>query len=86
MPIRTCLVTGKKGEPSQFFRFTIIDGELIFDVDAKNLGRGGYVIKEVQALDRLPHLIKKVVHFMKVTGSLKIEKEVIEKQKGRITN
>lgn len=80
MPIRTCLVTGKKADSSAFFRFTNSDGILIFDpLKVKNLGRGGYVFKSEEVLDQLPKLQKKISHFLK--KSTTIQKSIIESQK-----
>ena len=36
MPIRTSVITGKKGEQSDFWRFTIQDSKLVFDIDIKH--------------------------------------------------
>lgn len=65
MPIRTCLVTGQKLEQSCMCRFTIVKGGIVFDEDTKNSGRGGYVVNEPQAIEKLPKLKKKIAHFMK---------------------
>ncbi len=80
MPLRTCLVTGKKDEAETFFRFTVQDGRLVFDTHQKASGRGGYVVKEVEALDKLSFLNKKIVHFMNVKKVI-IKPAVIEAQK-----
>ena len=56
MSIRTCLVTGKKDSPENLFRFTVVEGSLVFDPDKserKNSGRGGYVVREKEALGKL---------------------------------
>jgi predicted RNA-binding protein YlxR (DUF448 family) len=62
MPIRTCIVTGKKSEQSAFFRFTLQNTTLIPDTHQKNKGRGVYVSKTIQALEKLPRLHKKIIH------------------------
>lgn len=79
MPIRTCLVTGKKAEQSAFFRFTVQNGNLVFDSTKRNTGRGGYVIPSETALQKLPHLQKKIAHFLK-TSVLPIQPESIQLQ------
>ena len=79
MPIRTCLVTGKKAESSAFFRFTAQKGILVFDISKKNKGRGGYVEKSMNSLEKLKKLEKKLSYFLKT--SIKIDADVIENQK-----
>ncbi len=79
IPIRTCLVTGQKAEQSAFFRFTVRDGMLVFDDQKKYSGRGGYVIKDEKALEKLSHLEKKLTHFLRTT--VKIDQKAIEEQK-----
>lgn len=64
--LRTCLVTGQKLAPEKLIRFTIIDGEIVFDpVGQKNTGRGGYVKNDPNVIAKLPKLRKKVNHFMR---------------------
>lgn len=71
MPIRTCLVTGKKADSSAFFRFTIVDGVLTFDTPKiKHPGRGGYVIQSKEAIYQLPKLQKKISHFLKKSTTI----------------
>lgn len=65
MPIRTCLVTGQKYEKHELLRFTIVDGQLVFDPDQKMPGRGGYVHQDV--VSKLPKMRGKVAHFLKKT-------------------
>lgn len=82
MSVRTCLVTGKKENPKNLFRFTVQNGVLIFDKSfrKKHPGKGGYVIKSEQALEKLKFLSKKVAYFLKEERVL-IEEKVIEEQK-----
>ncbi len=82
MPIRTCLVTGKKGEQSSFFRFTVQKGVLIFDDRIPSPGRGGYVEKTVDSLKKLKKLEKKVSHFLK--KKLMIDEKILEDQQKKI--
>ncbi len=77
--IRTCLVTGKKDSPENFFRFTIQKGFLIFDEKKKNSGRGGYVSKEKKSLLKLLKLSKKISHFLKNSKCEIQEKIILQK-------
>lgn len=63
--LRTCLVTGKKSASADFFRFVIQDGNLLFDTNKKNPGRGGYVLKTKEALEKLQKISGKIKHFLK---------------------
>jgi len=65
MPIRTCLVTGQKYEKCELLRFTIVDGQLVFDLDQKMPGRGGYVHLDV--VGQLPKFRGKIAHFLKTS-------------------
>lgn len=86
MSIRTCLVTRKKSDPKNFYRFTVQSGKLVFDSGKqKNSGRGGYIEKSEKSLDRLLHLAKKIKHFLK-EDRVMIEKEVIEGQKFNLSS
>ncbi len=87
MSIRTCLVTGKKGNSKEFYRFTVQKGKLAFDSSQrqKNSGRGGYIEKSEKALERLLSLEKKIKHFLKI-NKVVIEKEVIEEQKFKLSS
>lgn len=77
--LRTCLVTGKKADPSAFFRFTLTpEGRVRFDDLKKNPGRGGYVIKNKEALQKLPRLSKKISHFLK--KNVTIDEETVQEQ------
>lgn len=80
MPERTCLVTGQKAEKSAFFRFVIRDGKLVFDNSKISSGRGGYVCKTVEALEKLSKLKSKICHFLK-RKDFEIDASVIEAQK-----
>ncbi|MCF7917921.1 DUF448 domain-containing protein [Candidatus Gracilibacteria bacterium] len=66
MPIRTCFVTGEKKEQSELFRFIICEGKLHFDEKKPAFGRGGYVSKSLEALEKLPKIKGKISHFLKV--------------------
>lgn len=66
MPIRTSIVTGKKKEQSEFLRFTVQDGVLVFDEKVKNEGRGGYVENNEKLIKRLPKLSRKIRYMLKV--------------------
>lgn len=75
---RTCLVTGKKASKEAFFRFTIIEGQLVFDTPQKvGQSRGGYVIKETKSISKLIHLEKKLTHFLKTP--VKVDPSEIDK-------
>ncbi len=66
MPIRTSIVTGQKKEQSEFLRFTIQGGLLVFDGDVKNKGRGGYVEKDEKLIQKLPKLKGKIKYRLRV--------------------
>ena len=69
MPIRTSLVSGKKGEATDFLRFTARGGRLIFDPPGrKNPGRGGYVERSSAMIEKLSSkkILGKVAHFLRV--------------------
>ena len=80
---RTCLVTKTKAHPSAFLRFTIQNGQLVFDGEVKAAGRGGYVIKDVSALEKLPKLAGKVAYFLKVK-KVEITEDAIESAKANL--
>lgn len=82
---RTCLVSRVKAPPAALLRFTVQTGQLVFDTDHKAPGRGGYVIKSAEALDKLPKLKGKIAHFMKVK-KVELTQEEIEKVKAQIKN
>jgi predicted RNA-binding protein YlxR (DUF448 family) len=77
---RTCLVTKIKAHQGAFFRFTIQAGQLVFDTVFKAAGRGGYVVKDVSALDKLPKLAGKIAYFLKVK-KVEVAAEEIERVK-----
>jgi predicted RNA-binding protein YlxR (DUF448 family) len=83
MPLRTCLVTGKKAEQSAFFRFTIQDGKLVFDNQKKNPQRGGYICKSIEALEKLHKRKRKISHFLKIK-EFEIDTLILEEQKKKI--
>lgn len=74
---RTCLVTKQKASPAALFRFTVQAGQLVFDTDVKQSGRGGYVVKSLEALEKLPNLKGKLAYFLKVK-KIEIPEEEIE--------
>ena len=80
---RTCLVTKAKAPATALLRFTVQNGVLVFDENSKNPGRGGYVIKEISALEKLPKLSGKIAYFLKVK-SVKVEADEIERAKALI--
>lgn len=85
MPMRTCLITGKKAEISAFFRFTQQKGKIIFDPpDKKNPGRGGYVLKDRDALEKMKKLSRKLSHFLKIKNKVIIEEADIQYQKSQL--
>jgi predicted RNA-binding protein YlxR (DUF448 family) len=63
---RTCLVTKQKAPVEALLRFTVQNRKLVFDGAVKASGRGGYVIKEIVAIEKLPKLAGKVAYFLKV--------------------
>lgn len=63
---RTCLVTKTKAHPGAFLRFTVQNGQLVFDTIKKAPGRGGYIVKDIKALEKLPRLSGKIAYFLKV--------------------
>jgi len=75
---RTCLVTKQKAPASALFRFTVQGGQLVFDTDVKQAGRGGYVVKSEEALEKLPKLRGKLAHFLKVR-QVEISADEVEK-------
>lgn len=77
---RTCLVTKQKGNPSAFLRFTVQTGKLVFDEGVKAPGRGGYIIKQAEALDKLKKLSGKVAYFLKAK---KVEVTDAEIERGK---
>jgi predicted RNA-binding protein YlxR (DUF448 family) len=77
---RTCLVTKRKAHPKALFRFTVQAGVLVFDTNVKQAGRGGYVVKSVEALEKLPKLKGKLAHFLKVKN-VEVSQEELEKVK-----
>ncbi len=80
---RTCLVTKQKASPEALFRFTVHNGQLVFDTDTKQPGRGGYVVKSVEALEKLPKLKSKIAYFLKVK-KIEISADEIEKARRMI--
>lgn len=81
--LRTCLITNTKSDPSDFFRFTIQDGKLVFDTHKKNPGRGGYVKKNTEALEKLAKIPGKIMHFLK-SKKCEISDTVIAEQKAKV--
>lgn len=77
---RTCLVTKQKAPVEALFRFTVQEGQLVFDTDVKQPGRGGYIIKSVEALEKLSKLKGKVAHFLKVK-KIEISEDELERVK-----
>lgn len=77
---RTCLVTKQKADPKDLLRFTVIEGQLIFDGRAKAPGRGGYVIKDANAIEKLPKMAGKIAYFLKVK-KVEVSEDEIEKGK-----
>ena len=78
---RTCLVTKKKLAPSQLLRFTVVDNCLVFDGLNKAPGRGGYVIRSAEALEKLLKLSGKMAYFLR-TKRVEVSAEEIERGKG----
>ncbi len=66
MPIRTSIVTGKKAEQGEFYRFTVQDGVLVFDNIQKNKGRGGYVEKDPLMIKKIKKMRGKIRYLLKV--------------------
>ncbi len=67
MPTRTSLITGKKYEQNELLRFTLQNGEILFDEKIKNPGRGGYVENTPNLIEKIksPKLKGKVQHFLR---------------------
>lgn len=84
MPLRTCLVTGKKADPSAFFRFTSQNGCLVFDQNIKKTGRGGYVQRTCDSIHKLKRLEKKVSYFLKQKTT--ISETIIDQQIQRLSS
>lgn len=83
---RTCLVTGQKHTQETLLRFVVVGNALVFDTrnKAPQLGRGGYVVPEVSAIDKLPHIHKKICHFLK-KKQIDISTEALDHGKSQIT-
>lgn len=79
MLFRTCLVTKKKLSKQQLYRFTIQNGELIFDQKKINIGRGGYVEKNEKSIKKLIKLSQKIQYYLK-TSCIKISPEIISQK------
>jgi len=78
MPIRTCLVTGQKKEQKDLLRFTLQEGEVVFDEGKKkNAGRGGYVFPNEENKERLKKIKKSGVLFKKKKGLLTLLEKVL---------
>lgn len=80
---RTCLVTKVKAHPDALLRFTVQKGHLIFDQQVKAEGRGGYVVKDAEVLQKLSKLAGKIAYFLKVK-KVAISDEEIKKALNRI--
>lgn len=82
---RTCLVTKTIADPKDLLRFTIVDGQLVFDStpSKKGVGRGGYVIAEAEAIEKLPKLSGKIAYFLKVKR-VEVSVEAIERGKSKL--
>ncbi len=78
---RTCLVTKTKAHPSALLRFTVQNCELVFDTNKKASGRGGYIVKDIKSLEKLPKLAGKIAYFLKVK---KVEVSAEEIKKGKL--
>ncbi len=62
MPIRTSIITGKKDEQKNFWRFTCQDGVLVQDGKTPNPGRGIYTEKDPELCKKLPKLRGKIAY------------------------
>ncbi|NCP67634.1 YlxR family protein [bacterium] len=79
---RTCLVTKTKAHPSALLRFTVQNGQLVFDETFKASGRGGYVLKDKVALEKLPKLAGKIAYFLK-KKKVEVSLDELEKVKAQ---
>ena len=77
---RTCLVTKTKASPAKLLRFTVVEGQLVFDEKHKAPGRGGYVLKSAEAIAKLPKLAGKIAYFLKAK---KVEVNEAELERGK---
>lgn len=75
---RTCIVTKNKAEKSVLFRFTAQEGVLVFDGKKAAPGRGAYVMKDEQAIRKLPKLEKKIAWVLRQKVS--VPPEALEQQ------
>ena len=80
---RTCLVTKAKAHTTALLRFTVKNGQLMFDDVVKAPGRGGYVVKDVSVLEKLPKLAGKIAYFLKVK-KVEVSANEIERAKALI--
>lgn len=54
IPIRTCIVTGEKLPKMELLRIVKTpDGEIVVDVTGKINGRGAYIKKDIEVLERI---------------------------------
>lgn len=53
IPVRTCIVTGEKFPKSELLRIVKTpNGEIVVDITGKINGRGAYIKKELQVLEK----------------------------------
>ncbi len=53
IPVRTCVVTGEKFPKSELLRIVKTpSGEIVVDITGKINGRGAYIKKELQVLEK----------------------------------
>ena len=77
---RTCLITKTVAGPETLLRFTVVSGQLVFDGSVKAPGRGGYVVKDANAIDKLGKMAGKIAYFLKVK-KVEVGEEEIERGK-----
>ena len=67
MLIRTSIVTGRKYEQSELLRFTLKDGQVVFDQGKKAPGRGGYVENDSKLIEvvKSGKLDKKIAYLLR---------------------
>ncbi len=69
---RTCLVSNQVTATERLLRFTVQEGQLVFDRDQKNSGRGGYIKKDPDLIKKLPKLSGKINYKLGLKGKLEI--------------
>ena len=56
IPIRTCVVCGKKAGRGELIRLVLRDGKPVADHDKRMPGRGAYVCRKVECMKNLANL------------------------------